>query len=298
MATFIDMSWKVDEDRRKRAIAEAANAEHVEVSTVTHESNHNGVDSSQPSTAPTTAERDTLQRLGWRQRVKEVFHPALRKKRALDEFALSQRVHTHMAQPIEPPSLPGTGRERLSAFKEYLESRSPSDEWDEDVLREDYDDDEITALPRMPGHRGTQARQESLLPWDEPSNEPFQEEFDQAMDEAFALADAPGNRSSTRPALPAEWMANVSRKRAVGSANQHAPVRRTNFLPLPSAVSLPGSVPLPDCVGVADSTRPSTGNRPATVRGEAGTIYEARMTPALSRWFEGLEENHSLGRRE
>jgi hypothetical protein len=64
----------------------------------------------------TAAEQEpTLQRLSNLQRVKEFFRPGLRKKCIAEEFALSQRIQSHIDDPIEPPSLPGAG---LLKFKE------------------------------------------------------------------------------------------------------------------------------------------------------------------------------------
>ena len=103
-----------------------------------------------------TPEQDpVLQRLGWRQKVKEFFRPGLRKKRALEEFAISQRLVVHIENPVEAPVLPAAGLEKLKEREETLVG-SVVGSRDEDGKggEEKGEDEDVTALPPMSGHEG------------------------------------------------------------------------------------------------------------------------------------------------
>lgn len=192
-----------------------------------------------------------LQRLGRWRRVKEVFRPALRNKRIVEKFALSEDIESRVEEPTEPPSLPGAGLLKLQAWEGDLLPVPPwVEEFDADLTR-GGDDDEITALPPLPTthfYRPVPPLSAVNRYLEEEMDEPSVEDLaDQAMDEAMAVADSPGNRLSTRPPLPAEWLTDnfgPPRETSNGDLEQWVPPTSTMFLPLPD-LSSPGT-PLPD----------------------------------------------------
>ncbi|KAJ4357116.1 hypothetical protein N0V95_002772 [Ascochyta clinopodiicola] len=278
MATFIDFSFAVDAAREKRVRTErAAEAERVDAEIAAEEQRRAnevafrrqglnelhrstlGIGKSLPSTSSatafvatgishTTAEQvPVLPRLGRRQRAREFLRPGLRKKRVAEEFAVAQLITPEIEQPVETSSLPGASLLELQARKEKPLPISPIEEgFDADMTRGSDDDDEITALPPLPGYRYQYPAY--LSSSEEHSDLPSVECLaDQAMDDAEAAYDAPGNRSSVRLPLPAEWMATrreSSRAVGMGGSGPPLPPAYAAFTPLPD-MSLPGP-PLPD----------------------------------------------------
>lgn len=255
MASFIDMSWKVDEDRRKRAAAAGTE---------------------------TTDQRPNLQRLSLGKRVRGLLRPERRRKRAVQESGIAQRHQEHMNAPTEPRI--------LSSDEEGEEKPLPSSHI--------HDIEEITALPPMPGqHRTMPARRLGLLPSPAPSQDGMEESSledltDQALDDALAAADSPGNRNSTRPALPAEWMIDLPRplRTAMSDSSLRVSSRQAGLVPLPLAVYLPGSVPLPGFAEVE-----VVGSRPVGARGEEdGGDDREQDTPASGMEVGGGHAGHGV----
>ena len=224
------------------------------------------------TTAHATAEqKPILQRLGWRQRMKKFLHPDLRKERVQEEVVLSQRIEPHLEGSVELPSLPGAGLQKLREREKPMPVSPIQEDFDAD-LTQGGDDVEITALPPLPGYRyqasdGPQVFQERIY---EPSIKYLADQAGQAMEEAMAVADVPGNRSSTRLPLTAIWTAEeLESPMTVGNGGIEQQAQRIQTgqrepIPLPAAVFLPGATPLP-CFQVL-------GNKPATARSEADDI--------------------------
>lgn len=105
------------------------------------------------TTVPWTPEQEPLlKRLGWRQRVKEFFRPDLRKKRALEEFEISQRLDVSTEEPVEAPRLPGLGLEKLNRIEEMDMVGVVDGEQNDGVSSAHKLEEEVTALPEIPGH--------------------------------------------------------------------------------------------------------------------------------------------------
>lgn len=183
--------------------------------------------------------------------------------------------------------MPGAGLQKLKEPDEKPLPPSPVDETDQNLTRTG-DDDELQALPPLPGHRYKAPAAPSMpapLPTqDEDENvdgPSFESLADQAMDEALAEADAPGNRSSTRPALPVEWRAEAF-SQTMGSSNMMQPTSASHIgsLPLPSAVLSPDLGWLPN-LSVSTS-------RLGTARAGMDEDSDgAQETPTSGKWFGG-----------
>ena len=149
----------------------------------------------------------TLQRLGKSQRVKEFFRPSLRKKRIVEEFALFQRMPSHIDEPVEPPSLPDAGLLKLQEPGKKPLPASPTGTQSGPEMTRGEPDDEITALPPV-----ASSQQFVVIPR-VPVSAPEQEETEidnsdgmfgedliaQVSNEAVEACDSPGNRTSTPP---------------------------------------------------------------------------------------------------
>lgn len=215
----------------------------------------------------------------------------MRDKRLAEELTIADYILEKPEQRVEPyvesPSLPGAGLQKLKEQDEKPLPPSPVNETDPNLTRAG-DDDEIQALPPLPGHHHEAPAAPSMpapLPTqDEHENVdgPFLESLaDPAMDEALAEADAPGNRSSTRPALPVEWRAEAF-SQTMGSSGMMQPTStsHTGFLPLPSAVMSPG-------IGSLPNLSVSTSRLGRTRAGMDEDGDGAQETPASGKWFGG-----------
>lgn len=235
-----------------------------------------------------------LKRLGWQQRFKELLRPDLRKKRALEEFAISQHILVHVENPIEPPSLPGAGLHLLREREDKSPPTTPIDESDVELTRGD-DEDDMTALPPMPDRKhspSVSCRTSWSLSMNEEDNaDQFSVDdlADEAMDEALAVADAPGNRSSIRPTLPAEWIMDwpstpKSTRAAAGPiTEQQTPMKQTGRLHLSSTMYSPMTSPTSSFFNF--STR---GSRASETSSEVEEdVDTAQKTLASCRWFIG-----------
>lgn len=219
--------------------------------------------------------------------MKEFLRPGLRKKRALEEYDIAQNLQARTDEPTEAPSLPDAGLQMLWDHGNQSMPALLVQQSDDDVALSSDDEDEITALPPLPRCYNTMPADHpepplSLVQEGDSDGPSLEDLADQAMDEALAAADAPGNRSSIRPALPAHWLTTTPthsprQLRSVFSdGDLSLVVRDTGFLPLPVAVFSTSSIPLP-----------SFRSLPATARIEGESDGGDPDTPASGRWLGG-----------
>lgn len=233
------------------------------------------------SASASEAEQEpTLRRLGRLQRVKEFFRPALRQKRVLEELAIAEAIDAPTKDLLEQPSLPGAGLLKLQELDERSLPPSPIDNnFDADMTR--GGDDEITALPSLPARvRPFYTPMPTSRHQDEMGMGRMRVEdlANQAMDEAKAAYDSPGNRTSRRLSLPAEWrqLGNYARAVEHDGFEQQVLSATSAFLPLPD-LSGPG-LPLPDLS--VPAARSAT-----TLSLMEETLDDAQTTPASGKWF-------------
>ncbi|KAF3039797.1 hypothetical protein E8E12_009352 [Didymella heteroderae] len=243
MSAPIDFTWKIDYDRSGRndaADATRVTAARARIAASVVPANQGDAQPGQIQTQITTSDVDTilpatphsetrpvvhggaaapdpveedpiLVRINWRLKLKERLWPRSFRKRLAKEAGLAHAIPEHTNEPVEEfmerPSLPGAGLQKLKDQDGKPQPPSPVDETDLDTTRGDYDD-QISALPPMPGHQ----RQASAVPSEDfglPIREHQNEEpsLEDLMDVALNAADTPGNRCSVRSPLPPEWRA-------------------------------------------------------------------------------------------
>ena len=190
----------------------------------------------------------------------------MRKKRIAEDFALCQRIQSHIDDPVEPPSLPGTGLLEPEEREEKPLAAPPTqDEWDLDMTLGDHDD-EISALPLVPGSQQHHTAPQAPIPnqaQDEEDNQPSVQDLADQIDEVPLAAHSAGNRLSIRPPLRKEWRTDILEASKAESSDGEqqaatvavvatattAAIAPTEFSPFLNVWSEPGLSLLPDLWG-------------------------------------------------